>query len=82
MACIARSSVRLALPANAPLTPRTFNEVITIPQSRELLSQLAVLRLGLARHVAHLVDLPLHRGTRSCAKVGDGRDPQPTHLYP
>jgi hypothetical protein len=51
-------------------------------QHRELLSQLSVLRLELARRFAYLVDLPLHRGTRSCAKVGDGRDTQPKPLYP
>jgi hypothetical protein len=38
MARIARSSVRLVLPANTPLTPRTFNEVIKMAEVRELLS--------------------------------------------
>jgi hypothetical protein len=82
MAHIARSSVCLALPANAPLTPRTFNEVITIPQSRELLSKLSVLRLELARRGKHLVDPRQHYGIGSSSTVGNGRYTRHKYLYP
>src|SRR5262245_44053841 len=74
MAGLARSRGVFKLPADAPLTPRTFNEVTVIAQHRELLAKLSVLRLEMARHFAHLVDPLLHRGTHSSSKVGYGDD--------
>src|SRR5215813_4233910 len=50
MARIARHSALFALPADAPLTPRTFNPVITLPPDCALLSKRSVCRLELVRH--------------------------------
>src|SRR5439155_14038830 len=72
MARIARHRALFALPADAPLTPRTFNQVKTIPQHHELRSEFAILRLEMARYDGHLVYPLQHRGTRSSSKIGDG----------
>jgi hypothetical protein len=49
MARLARHRSLLALPAEALLTPRTFNEVKVLPQRPEVLAQLSILPLERAK---------------------------------
>ena len=63
MARIARNRAHLGLPADTLLTPNTFDQKITIPQRRELLSVLSILRLKIAIPFDQLVSIPQHIGT-------------------
>ena len=60
MAAIARDIGLFALPADAPLTPRTFNQVKAIPQRRELLLEVSMLRQVHTMPFGQLIALPQH----------------------
>src|SRR5215510_6906721 len=68
---IARSSVLLTLPADTPLTPGTFDQVIALTQLDKLRSILSILRLEIAIPFAQLVSVPQHVGNRSSSKLCD-----------
>jgi len=63
MARIARNRAHLGLPADTLLTPGTFDQEIAIPQRRELLSVLSILRLKIAIPFDQLISIPQHIGT-------------------
>jgi len=71
MTGIARSSVLLTLPADTPLTPGTFDQVIALTQLYKLRSILSILRLEIAIPFAQLVSVPQHVGNRSSSKLCD-----------
>src|SRR5215813_8479849 len=58
MTGIARSRVLLTFPADTPLTPGTFDQVIALTQLDKLLSVLTVLRLEIAIPCEQLVSVP------------------------
>jgi hypothetical protein len=64
MARIARHRGILALPTDAPLTPGTFHQQITLAQRREVLMEFSVFCLKIERPFAQLVDPPWHSGTQ------------------
>ena len=60
MASIARDIGLFALPADAPLTPRTFNQVKAIAECRELLLEVSMLRQVHTMPFGQLISLPQH----------------------
>jgi hypothetical protein len=73
MARIARHRGLLGLPADATLTPGTFDQVIALPPRRELLSKFLVLCPKVEMRCGPLVSLLLHIGHGSSSKVYESR---------
>jgi len=72
MARLTRNLTLLALPADAPLTPGTFDQGIALSQLREFFSDLSVLGLKIEMRFGPLVSLLQHINTRPSPKVCDG----------
>jgi hypothetical protein len=83
MARIARDIALLGLPADAPLTPGTCDQVIALTQRGEVLSVFSILFLQFSvllpqsrqMRCEPLVALLQHIGTRSSTKIRAGRQP-------
>jgi hypothetical protein len=71
MARLVRHSGRLVFPADALLTPHTFNRVKVLPQRQEVLAKLSILRLEREKPCGQLISLPQHSGIHSLHQQPD-----------